>query len=67
MAADLAASLSAIGGKYAIFVWPAYGASVVAFAWMVGDTLWRGRDARREAERLERDARAAPGPGAVPP
>ena len=40
-------------GKYGPFIWPAYGASVVAFAWMIADTLILARRWRREAERLE--------------
>jgi heme exporter protein D len=39
--------------KYAVFVWPAYGVSVLVFAWMVLDTLTRARRWRRRAERLE--------------
>jgi heme exporter protein CcmD len=42
-----------MSGKYAFFVLGAYGASAVAFAWMVLDTLIRARAARREIERLE--------------
>lgn len=42
------------GGKYAAYIWPAYGATVVAFAWMILDTLLRARRWRREAERLEK-------------
>jgi len=47
--------LAAIGGKYAVFVWPAYGVSAGVFAWMIFSTLARGRAARREVERLERE------------
>jgi heme exporter protein D len=47
--------LAAVGGKYAAFVWPAYGVSAAVFAWMIVSTLARGRSARREVERLERD------------
>jgi heme exporter protein D len=39
--------------KYAPYVWPAYAATVLAFAWMVLDTLIRARRWRRKAERLE--------------
>lgn len=42
--------------KYALFVWPAYAITAVAFAWMVIDTLLRARRWRRQAERLEREA-----------
>jgi heme exporter protein D len=47
------ASLSA--GKYALFVWPAYGVTLIAFAWMIADTLVRAQRWRRRAERLERE------------
>jgi heme exporter protein CcmD len=40
-------------GKYAFFVLGAYGASIIAFAWMILDTLVRGRAARRTLARLE--------------
>ena len=40
-------------GKYALFVWGAYGVSGLAFAWMILDTLIRGRAARRSLERQE--------------
>jgi heme exporter protein D len=39
--------------KYAIYVWPAYGVSVLVFAWMILDTLGRVRRWRRRAEHLE--------------
>jgi heme exporter protein CcmD len=45
-----------MGGKYAAFVWSAYGASGLALAWMVIDTLARASSARRALERLEREA-----------
>jgi heme exporter protein D len=45
------------GGKYAAFIWPAYAASVLAFAWMILDTLLRGRHWRRRARDLEDDRR----------
>ncbi len=51
-----AAALSA--GKYAAFIWPAYGVSILGFAWMVADTLGRARRWRRKAERLEKDREA---------
>ena len=41
-------------GKYAAFVWPAYGASLAGFVWMIGDTLARARRWRRKADQLER-------------
>lgn len=52
------AHFHAIGGKYQAFVLGAYGASLAAFAWMVIDTLLRGRAARRALERLEAQAPA---------
>ncbi len=54
--------LAAVGGKYAAFVWPAYGVSAVVFAWMIVDTLARGGRARREVERLEAATRTPPRP-----
>jgi heme exporter protein D len=45
------------GGKYAAFIWPAYAASVLAFAWMILDTLLRARHWRRRARDLEDDRR----------
>ncbi|MEO8812353.1 MAG: heme exporter protein CcmD [Caulobacteraceae bacterium] len=42
-------------GRYALFVWPAYGVSAAGFAWMIADTLARARRWRREARRLEKD------------
>jgi len=41
-------------GKYAAFVWPAYGVSVLGFAWMIVDTLARAHRWRRRVDRLER-------------
>jgi len=46
--------LVAHGGKYAAFIWGAYGASGLALAWMVVDTLVRGRAAKQALEQLER-------------
>jgi heme exporter protein D len=43
-------------GKYAAFVWPAYGLTVIVFALLIADTLARARRWRREAERGEREA-----------
>ena len=37
-------------GKYAAYVWPAYGAVAVVFAWMVADSLVRARRWKRKAE-----------------
>ncbi len=45
-------------GRYAAFVWPAYGVSAVGFAWMIVDTALRALRARRSVERLEAERRA---------
>ena len=47
-------------GKYAVFVWPAYGLTALAFAWMVSDSLIRARRWRREVERRERERAGKP-------
>ena len=47
-------------GHYAAYVWPAYGATAAAFAWMIWDTVVRARTWRRNVETLEaarKDAR----------
>ena len=41
-------------GKYAAFIWPAYGVSVLGFLWMIIDTLGRARRWRQKADRLEK-------------
>jgi heme exporter protein D len=46
--------LALFAGRYGAFIWPAYGVSLLAFAWMIADTLARARRWRREVERLER-------------
>ncbi len=38
-------------GRYAAFVWPAYGVSALVLLWMIADSLARGRRWRRRAER----------------
>jgi heme exporter protein D len=43
------------GGKYALYIWPAYGLTALGFAWMIVDTLLRARRWKRLAERLERE------------
>jgi heme exporter protein D len=48
------------GGKYAIYIWPAYGATALAFAWMILDTLGRARRWRRRVGDLERAAEEGP-------
>jgi len=40
------------GGKYALYIWPAYGVTALGFAWMILDTLLRARRWKRKAERL---------------
>jgi len=49
-------------GKYAAFVWPAYGITALVFAAMVADSLRRARRWRREAERREAEAAEAQAP-----
>jgi heme exporter protein D len=41
--------------KYAVFIWPAYGATLLVFVWMLVDTLARARRWRRRAEALEKE------------
>ena len=55
----MASLIAAAGGKYAAYVWPAYGVSLVVFAWMILDTVIRGRAARRAVERLEREGKTS--------
>lgn len=43
-------------GKYAPFVWPAYGLTAAVFALLIIDSLLRARRWRRTAERREKDA-----------
>ena len=45
-------------GKYALFVWPAYGLTALVFVVMVVDLLARARRWRRAVER--REAERAP-------
>lgn len=42
-------------GKYAAFVWPAYGLTALVFVLMVGGSILRARHWRRAAARLEAD------------
>ena len=37
-------------GRYAAYVWPAYGAVAVVFLWMVIDSLARARRWKRKAK-----------------
>jgi heme exporter protein D len=48
----------AFAGRYAAFIWPAYGACALLFAWMIVDTLARARHWRAEAERSRDDGPA---------
>ncbi len=50
--APILAALSA--GRYAAFVWPAYGITALGFGWMILDTLIGAGRWRRKAERLEK-------------
>ena len=55
--------LAAFAGKYAAFIWPAYGVCAASFAWMIGDSLVRARHWRKEAARWDKpgpDQDAAP-------
>ncbi|WP_425995336.1 heme exporter protein CcmD [Caulobacter sp. DWR1-3-2b1] len=40
-------------GKYAIYIWPAFGITISAFAWMIVDSLAQARRWRAELERLQ--------------
>ncbi|CAN5403886.1 heme exporter protein CcmD [soil metagenome] len=40
-------------GKYAIYLWPAFGLTAIVFVWMVADSLISARRWRREAQRLQ--------------
>jgi heme exporter protein D len=44
-------------GKYALFVWSAYGLTALVFVLMIADSLARTRHWRRTVERREREAR----------
>jgi heme exporter protein D len=45
-------------GKYAIFVWPAYGLTALVFIVMIADSLLRTRRWRRAAEKRAPDKSA---------
>jgi heme exporter protein CcmD len=38
-------------GRYALYIWPAYGLSVLAIGWMVASTLVRARRWKALAEK----------------
>ncbi|MCY1645959.1 heme exporter protein CcmD [Caulobacter sp. SL161] len=40
-------------GKYAIYLWPAFAISAIAFVWLIGDSLAMARRWRREVDRLQ--------------
>jgi len=40
-------------GKYAVYMWPAFGLTAIAFAWMIVDSLVQARRWKRELERLQ--------------
>jgi heme exporter protein D len=40
-------------GKYAVYLWPAFGVSAIAFAWMIAVSLAMARRWRREVERRQ--------------
>jgi heme exporter protein D len=42
-------------GKYAAFVWPAYGLTVLVFTVLIADSLARARRWRRAVEQREAD------------
>lgn len=46
-------------GKYALFIWPAYGITALVLGWMIVSSLASSRRWKREVERLEK-AVAAP-------
>lgn len=46
-------------GKYALFVWPAYGLTALVFVVLIADTLGRARRWREAVRRLEQDAAQA--------
>ncbi len=41
-------------GKYAVYIWPAYGATALVFASLIVDSLRHAHRWRRRAERGER-------------
>lgn len=40
-------------GKYAVYLWPAFAISAVAFAWLIADSIASARRWRQQAERLQ--------------
>lgn len=46
-------------GKYAVYVWPAFGLTAAVFAWMIFDSLAKARRWRAEVRRREAQLREA--------
>lgn len=40
-------------GKYAVYIWPAFGITAAAFAWMIVDSLAQARRWKAELARLQ--------------
>lgn len=49
--------LAEFAGKYAAFIWPAYGVCAATFAWMIADSLAGASRWRRRAESTGDDPR----------
>jgi heme exporter protein CcmD len=47
-------ALALAAGKYGAFIWPAYGFSLLVFAWMILDTVRRASQFRRQAENRQK-------------
>ncbi len=58
----MTAMLDFNAGKYAIFVWPAYGFTVLVLGALIADTLLRARRWRREVEKREAEAASGDAP-----
>ena len=43
-------------GKYAVFVWPAYGLTILVFVVLITDSLLRAHRWRKAAQRREQEA-----------
>jgi heme exporter protein D len=52
-------------GGYAVFVWPAYGVTVILMVGLLAQSLRRYRRAQRELETLQRDRPRRSSPGAT--
>ena len=51
----MTAVLDFAAGKYAVFVWPAYGLTALIFFVLIADTVLRARRWRKAVERREAD------------